>query len=348
MRREVSVFLDLTRFLAAFLVFLSHASWMNHSGGMLWQLGGVGREAVDVFFVLSGFVMAHVVAGRHISARDYAINRIARIASVAVPALVVTWLLDGVGMGRRAEIYAASCCDPGWLAYGRNLIFTGDVWWWHVSPGSNVPYWSLGFEAWYYLAFGLLVFLPGVAGIAAAALAMAVAGPGIAALFPLWLLGVGCYRGCQRPVSEGVGWGLFLSGWAVILAVAVFGVRRGQIYDGFELSWGRMADYGHDYATGLGFVLVLIGFSAICGRFSAVSMVISRPIRWLAGATFALYLFHLPMLHFLAAMLPWPGASWQARVVIYVGVPLMALGLAEVTERRKSWWRKGLVAIWLR
>ena len=63
MTPSLSLFLDLVRVLAAFAVFLSHASWHDHTGGLMWQLGGIGREAVDVFFVLSGFVIAHA-AGR--------------------------------------------------------------------------------------------------------------------------------------------------------------------------------------------------------------------------------------------------------------------------------------------
>lgn len=338
MNREVSIFLDLARFLAAFVVFLSHASWTAHTGGVLWQIKGLGREAVDVFFVLSGFVISHVIATREGTARSYAVNRLARILSVALPALCGTWLLDAVGMAARPELYGGFCCEPGsaWWSYPRNLVFLGDVWSRHVSPGSNVPYWSLGYEAWYYLSFGLATFLPRRIGVPAAVGAMVLAGPGIAVLFPLWLLGVGC-----RGWSVSPGWGRVLMGLGAVGAVCigVFGVREGQIYDPFSLSAGRLIDYAHDYAMGLCFMAFLLGFAANSGHFAPLLRTIERPVRWLAGGTFALYLFHLPLLHFLAAVMPFPALSWRMWACVYAGVPVAGFLLAEVTERRKGWWR---------
>ena len=172
MGREVSAFLDLVRLLAAIAVFLSHASWQDHTGGVLWQLGTIGREAVDVFFVLSGFVIGHAAQGRTL--RDYMLSRLARVYSVALPAVVLTFVLDGIGRSVLPALSHGFC----------------NIWGAEVSPGSDIPYWSLGFEAWYYLAFGLLVFLPRRWGWVGAVGAMVVAGPGIAVLFPLWLLGV--------------------------------------------------------------------------------------------------------------------------------------------------------------
>ena len=338
MNLEVSIFLDLARFLAAYMVFLSHAAWSVHTGGLLWQIKGLGREAVDIFFVLSGFVICHVTRSRETTARSYAVNRLARIASVALPALAVTWVVDAIGMAARPEIYTGFCCDsvPAWWAFGRNLVFTGDLWSQHVSPGSNVPFWSLGYEAWYYLTFGLLLFLPRRVGIPAAVVALVVAGPGIAILFPLWLTGVAIYG---RKVSAPVGWGLVAVGLVGAVLAMVFSEREGQIYDPFSLEAGRLLDYGHDYAMGISFAVFLVGFSAVSGRFAALLGRIARPVRWLAGGTFALYLFHLPLLHFLAAVLPFPAASWQIWVIVFAGVPLAGLALAEVTERRKGVWR---------
>jgi len=48
----------------AAVVFLSHIGKQKYSGGFLWQMTAYGEDAVDVFFVLSGFVIASVTAGR--------------------------------------------------------------------------------------------------------------------------------------------------------------------------------------------------------------------------------------------------------------------------------------------
>jgi peptidoglycan/LPS O-acetylase OafA/YrhL len=52
---------------------------------------------VDVFFVLSGFVIAFVTTERESDGRSFAIARLARVYSVALPALVVTFVLDAIG-----------------------------------------------------------------------------------------------------------------------------------------------------------------------------------------------------------------------------------------------------------
>ena len=61
MPKSLSVYLDLIRLLAALLVFIVHANYQGFTGGLpvLWRLGGLGNDAVMVFFVLSGFVLSH-------------------------------------------------------------------------------------------------------------------------------------------------------------------------------------------------------------------------------------------------------------------------------------------------
>ena len=349
MNRELSIALDLSRILAAGAVFVSHASWQAHTGGLLWQLGGIGREAVDVFFVLSGFVIAHVTAGRERMAREFAINRAARIASVAVPALVATFLLDAIGRGAMPALYADFCCENALAVvwrYLRNLLFIGDIWSEHISPGTNVPWWSLGFEAWYYLAFGLFVFMPRPWNWGAAAGALVVAGPGIAVLFPLWLLGGVGYRVCRRW-SPGVRMGAALVVAAAVLlpVVMVFGPREGQIYGAFSLALARLLDYGQDYVIGLLFLGFLLGIRGLSDVLAGAFRAIERPVRWFAGATFTLYLFHLPLMRALVAVSPWPADSWGVRGLVLFGVPLLVLGIAEVTERRKAFWRSGLARL---
>ena len=78
MKKEVSIYLDAVRFLAAFFVFLDHFALGRISGGFLWQLRPLGDEAVTVFFVLSGFVIAYVTDTREKTAPAYVVSRVAR------------------------------------------------------------------------------------------------------------------------------------------------------------------------------------------------------------------------------------------------------------------------------
>ncbi|MGA7451675.1 MAG: hypothetical protein WBW73_10515, partial [Rhodoplanes sp.] len=64
---------------------------------------------------------------------------------------------------------------PGLLI--RCVSFLGEHWNAHRFPGSNSPYWSLGFEVWYYVAFGAFVFCPGRWRWIAAATVLVFIGP---------------------------------------------------------------------------------------------------------------------------------------------------------------------------
>jgi peptidoglycan/LPS O-acetylase OafA/YrhL len=206
MNKETSVYLDLLRFLAALVVFLSHISGSRFMGGFLWQFSSYGTEAVDIFFVLSGFVIAYVVDCREHTAGDYMISRAARIYSVALPALVVTLCLDTIGRAAHPGLYTEQWGyvwdDRNWQ-FISGLLFINQLWFNNTVPGSDLPYWSLGFETWYYVIFGLIIFMPQKwKGISVGAMLLLV-GPRIAAMLPIWLLGVACYYSCKTaPLSR--------------------------------------------------------------------------------------------------------------------------------------------------
>jgi len=348
MNRETSIYLDLIRFTAAMFVFLTHAGWQQISGGLLWQ-ADYGREAVDVFFVLSGFVIGHVVETRERSALGYAVARAARIYSVALPALALTFVLDRIAQPLRPELYIGWCCDAlgsrTWEYLG-SLVFLNEIWSHHTPPGSALPYWSLGFEVWYYVAFGLAFFAPRPWNLIVAALVLVAVGPGIAVLFPLWLLGFWCYRlSTRRLLGRGAGAALCVGTLIAFFAYEHWAYRYGELYTAFALSPERLHDYAQDYIVGGLFALHLLGFCAVPAPFASLLLRCERPIRWIAGATFTLYLFHVPLLHAVVALAPWPAGTWPTRALVFIGVPLLVLALAEVTERRKAAWRRAILAL---
>src|SRR4029079_6548 len=148
MNRATSVYLDLLRFMAALMVFLSHLGG-NIGGHFLPSLAPFGAPAVVVFFVLSGYVIAFVTANREATARDYTIARCTRLYSVVVPTVALTGLLDWIGSGvspalyRKFELLTGSgiwdlpACLLFLNASGQHIVW----------PGSNEAYWSLGYEA---------------------------------------------------------------------------------------------------------------------------------------------------------------------------------------------------------
>ena len=57
---------------------------------------------------------------------------------------------------------------------------------------------------------------------------------------------------------------------------------------------------------------------------------------------FTIYLFHLPLTQFFSTVIPWPPTHWATRLVMFGGVLVLMFAIAEVTERRKEIWRRGI------
>lgn len=327
------------------MVFLSHAGTQRISGGLGYQFTLWGEAAVDVFFVVSGFVIAHAAAGR--TARDYAVARVARLASVVLPCLALGWVMDVAGPHWGLEVYAAAPRFEGAADWGQvlsSLLFLDQLWFRAAQPGSNLPFWSLCFEAWYYLAFGLAVFLKRPWNWVACGAALLVAGPKIALLAPLWALGVACRQVCAAGgVPPRAGWMLLASPLALVLWEPE--ERSCFPFMPFTGEAGCLADLGHDYAVGALFAAQILGVHALAPVLGPFLARIARPVAWLAGASFTLYLLHYPLLHLLAAASPWPVAHAGTRALVFLLPPLAALALAEVTERRRGAWRRGVGAL---
>jgi peptidoglycan/LPS O-acetylase OafA/YrhL len=106
--RATSLYLDVWRLLAAMTVFVGHVSGKRLTGGFLWQFGPYMGQAVTVFFVLSGFVVSYATARQAGTARSYALSRLARVYSVALPALILTFALDAIGRSVRPDLYSSA------------------------------------------------------------------------------------------------------------------------------------------------------------------------------------------------------------------------------------------------
>jgi peptidoglycan/LPS O-acetylase OafA/YrhL len=342
MSRALSVYLDLLRFTAAMTVFLGHISGQRFTGGLFWQFGPFMDEAVTVFFVLSGYVIGYVLDGRERSAEAYIVARAARILSVAVPAIVVTLILDSIGRTIQPEFYSTAWgYQPSgqiWQFLGA-LFFVNQLWYMEIGVGSNLPYWSLCYEVWYYIIFGVAIFAPVRWRVPATLALLLLVGPRIAALFPVWLIGIAAYRiSASGRISKGLGTGLAGGGVVLLLALEIGKWHLGplpQLLPDF-LQQPRATN---DLAVGILFAAHLVGFQRIAERFEPMLGALAGPIRWCAGATFTVYLFHLPICQFLTTVVPWPPGAWQTRLVMLCGAMAIMLAIAEVTERRKTEWR---------
>ena len=344
MKPELSLYLDAVRFTAALVVFISHFALHRLSGGFLWQLNVYGHQAVAVFFVLSGFVIAYATDTRERDARSYAISRLSRMYSVVLPAVVLTVLLDLIGGHWRPESYATGWGFANdWTAARlfAALSFTNEIWTQHVKLGSNAAYWSMGYEVPYYVIFGLALFAPRRWRAAAVVAAAVAAGPAIMLSMPLWLGGVAAYHFSQRnSLSARTGRWLFFGSAAAWLVYEALAWRYGRpMVEGGV--YFRRLEVLQDAIVGPLFIAHLLGFNAAAKSLGPWLLRHASAIRWAAGASFTLYLCHMPIAQFLLACSPWPASDPRSRALVFTGTLIAVFVFAEFTERRKNAWRKG-------
>src|SRR3984957_3322949 len=212
MSPTVSSYLDIVRLSAALIVFVSHLAWHRISGGFLWWFDGIGHDGVVIFFVLSGFVISYVSATKETQLRDYALSRLARLYSVVIPAIILTFVADSIGSAHAPNLYEGVNENLPFVRMLVASIFLSDIWHFDFSLMSNDAYWSLPYEFWYYVMFGLAFYLAGKTRIVTLFCAALIAGPNILLMFPLWLMGVAAYRFCgSRSLERHVALAIFVA-----------------------------------------------------------------------------------------------------------------------------------------
>jgi peptidoglycan/LPS O-acetylase OafA/YrhL len=340
MTTALSLYLDALRFSAALVVFVGHYSAHRHSGGLFWQAFPYGRTAVLVFFVLSGFVIAWISETKEKTLEEYALSRAARLYSVILPVLLITAVLDGLGSAIDPRLYELewrlSTVDP-LVGYALSVVFLGQSWTLDVAPRSDLPFWSLNYEAWYYVLFAAAVFLRGQRRMAALAVAALVAGPKIFLLFPVWLMGVVAWRWramlppvCGTPLAFG----------AVALLIGFESLGGSLLFEHMNMPWLLSSCSPYDYIVGALVAFFIVGLAN--ASLPMPGATVERLVRYLAGATFGLYLLHNPLLIFLGTVIP-GAADRPVRRILLFGLTLGgSILIAHLIERQKGAFRRAL------
>lgn len=359
--RPLSLLLDVIRFLAALLVFFHHAAIGKFGSGLPYRLIMTGREPVILFFVLSGFVIAYSAETKDRTPGSYALNRLARLYSVVLPALLLTALLEPIGSWLSPALYADHWTDPATLAnitrpLGTQLLATGlfvnEIWWWDAWPGVNSPFWSLGYEAVYYLLYALVLW-GGRFRWAWAALAALAAGPKILLLLPLWVLGVATYRAIKsEKLGRGPGYAVAVASllaYVLFTGLGIKGALDRATLQAFgpdaALLLSNSQEFLSNYVTGLLFSALLIGLAAVAQDFATPLYRLQKPIRALAGLTFTLYLFHYPLVYALRATVLATGLEHFSPLIVTGGTLALVALIAPVTEAQKGALRRLMVRL---
>jgi peptidoglycan/LPS O-acetylase OafA/YrhL len=337
-----SVYLEIVRITATFLVFAAHGSFFYQPLNSLNEDAKLGRDGVIMFFVLSGYVISWCANEKEKSPLSFAINRASRIYSVALPAI----LLGGV-VSLFISYYTGSSeieypFHKPWLYLPIYLSFTGNFWHLNEVPPSNFPYWSLNYEVWYYIIFAAFFYIrmnlrwPLVLGL------LLLVGPSLLQLFPLWIAGSALYFWHEK-IKIGVTFARLLLALSVLafLLVKVFALDSALDQHNLLL-WKFFPDPQSpptqllgDYLLGL---IVVISFIAGMNSNFSFSRKIEKKIRYIASFSFSFYLFHIPIFGVFSALFP-ERNSITHYLAVMVSTALIIMFLAKYTEHKKYVYR---------
>jgi peptidoglycan/LPS O-acetylase OafA/YrhL len=316
--------LDLVRATAAVMVFLPHWQFVTNTQSAAW-VQDLGRGGVLLFFVMSGFLIA--ATSETVTLHDYAIARLARLWSVALPVIFFLALaavaIETLGL-HAGDIFSGKSGIITQLV--TSLTFTNRWWFAHVSPFSDSPYWSLSYEAGFYLIWGAAMFGGARRAITACAAALLV-GPQVILLFPVWLTGALLYRSRIRLTRAGA-----LVALPTLAAIAFLN-RDIPFLQGS--AWEFSGSFPSDWMRGLGCLL------AIAALFSFNPFASLPLAKWIANRSFTLYLVHYPLLIALRML---SGHSFADSVAIGVASFAICLLLGHFIEPTARAYRRAISA----
>ncbi|MEJ2416967.1 MAG: acyltransferase [Exilibacterium sp.] len=336
---DLSIAIDLLRYLAAMAVCVGHSiSFFGVADAFRApHMPYMQNIGVMVFFVLSGFLIAHVLASGA-SREDYSLwafiaDRIARIYSAFLPALVLIALIDGVLIylnSFRFESYTGAkifflnlSMFQNYPGYFKNALAV-------PSYGAAGHLWTLAIEFHIYLFVGAAFFFFRVKNIIPAAIlagltvCVPIANfsadkhglPG-AGLSILWLLGFASYY----AVKMGIGRNTPMPALAAGLCLAVW-MWLSNTKPGSEFSL-------ECYATlSASFLLLIIITGKIRVLSKSHNFVVA--VRFCANYSYSLYLVHYTLLFALKTF--WSGNPEMGAVTGIFLSNIVAIPFAMATE----------------
>lgn len=317
--------LDMLRGLLAVYVLLGHCRWLLWTGHGQWMAQphaawlepivyatGVvryGREAVMVFFVLSGFFIHLRMAEQQnlahatFSPRAFYWRRLHRLGAPYAFALLVTVVCDAIGRTWFPMLYRAATGDA--LTDG---IFSHTGYTWDsVAPalailpssrgydfGTNGPLWSLAFEVVYYALYPAWIAVrknnAAIAFLILPALCLALAflpnqsfPVTVLIYYPVWLAGAALAEAWSRRQAIQV---------PVVASGAVFAA-------GFALHLFGQSDLSSTVAAAVFGGAAVSAFARLTDR--VVTSPLGRTFEYLGERSYSIYIVHFPFVALISA-----------------------------------------------
>ncbi|MHB8208747.1 acyltransferase family protein [Mucilaginibacter sp.] len=338
MNKSTSLYLDFLRVIAAFGVLLVHASLPWFSNSLFLPLN-LGHRLVMIFFVLSGYLIAYTVDKKNKGSQIYLIDRFSRLYSVVLPALIFTYIIDLAGKSIDPGFYLSQITPNHQAArFLLNATFLSQIWGLCSKPSSNGPFWSIPYEFWYYMIFWALYYLKGKwKYIIFIGICMFI-GIKILLLFPVWLFGVMAYRITKHLTISNKKAQLLFGITFIIVLLLTFRFDFSffsDIYKYGEPPLFFSSNFIFDWLYGL-----LVAINIFSAGYIVLSikmpLIIEKTIKYFSSITFSLYLYHLPILVFIGAVLKYNKSSYIQVILILVVVVAIVSFLSEITEKHRG------------
>ena len=353
MNRSFSIYLDLVRIVSALMVVIYHANIRLLSTDKL-PLSTHGHAAVIVFFVLSGYVIAHITAARENTPQAYWSSRLARFYSLALPVVLLTPVLDLLGEAMAPQFYQdRTTHDLAWLRILTSLAFLNEVWTLSIMSFSNVPYWSLCYEFWYYVLFAILTFMRGRRRLLWTGAVTLLVGPKILLLAPAWACGVVLYRwrALQRipPMAGALLFAASCAAYGLFHHYDLTEVGSAWLRSLIGAHWHQQLAFSRYFITDYLLALIVaanfIGMRAMAAPLERLATLAGPLVKPLAGYSFSIYLLHQPLIQFYAALLNGDPSGPGFLVLTMLAVLGTIFAIGKVTEQQRHHWRRALHAL---
>jgi len=335
--------LDHLRALAIILVFIYHYGIFGHPEGLSF-IGRFGWTGVDLFFVLSGFLIggqlfAKMARQENISYGEFYFRRFLRIVPAYLFVLALYLLFPG--FKERSEL------PPTWKFLTFTQNFGLDI----IHQGAFSQAWSLCIEEQFYLVFPLFIigFANRKASHKAGWLIPIVLLFGLAVRLASWYLlvqpsssfGLAYYRYIYYPTHTRLD-GLLVG----VSLAALYHFRPGSWQKATRygnplllvslllligLWWADHNDYQYKFAGAVfGFPVLSIVFGlAVLGALSPSSLLFrysSRVMRLIATLSYSIYLTHKQLIHLTHTVLEKYGISNDSYTAFWIALIASFLG----------------------
>lgn len=323
--------IDLLRGIAALAVLFWHYQhfWFPPAGepavlpqlvqlplsGIFWPFYLYGHYAVQLFWVISGFVFAAVYAGTRPSARAFFGARMARLYPLHFLTLVVVaalqlWSMQSLGY---FQIYLHNDL----YHFVLNVFFISD-WGFQEGFSFNAPIWSVSIEVFVYIVFFLslpVLFRLGAAGpIAATVVFAALWARGVPGVF--WPCGFFFFLGSTAFCLVACGGRWTLAGIAAALASVCL-----------AWLWAPAAVIGVPAA----FAATVLAAGSLDRLHAGL---VPRRLRWIGEITYSVYLLHVPCQILLMTAMALAGidsATAARNILFFLAFMAGVIGLARLS-----------------